>query len=183
MLRPCARANALSLTASGRLFAFLDALAITHSTMEHRPLFTVEEGRDLHTVIPGLHCKNLFLKNKKRQIWLVVMPGDKRANLPALEKKLDSGRLSFGSAALLMEILGVLPGAVTPFALINDEARQTTVVLDSDMMQAETVNFHPLRNNASTTILAADLVKFTKALGFAPLVLDCGEMVNEGTGK
>ncbi len=157
-----------------QLFAYFDQLGIAHSTVEHRPLFTVEEGRDLHHTIPGLHCKNLFLKDKKDKIWLVVMPGDKRANLNKLEKRIGAARTSFGKPELLMEVLGMTPGAVTPFALINDKALRVTVVLDSDMLKAEEVNFHPLRNNASTTIRTSDLVKFIKALGYTPLITDCG---------
>jgi len=157
-----------------RIFAFLDSLGIKHSTVRHKPLFTVDDGRDLHGEIPGLHCKNLFLKDRKGRLWLVVMPCDKRAGLAALEKKLCSGRLSFGSAELLMEVLGVAPGAVTPFALINDKTRRVTVVLDEDVMKAELVNFHPLRNDASTAILSADLLKFINVLKYEAIIIDCG---------
>ncbi len=157
------------------LFAYFDSLGIAHNTVAHRPLFTVEDGRDLHDSIPGLHCKNLFLKDKKGKIWHIVMPGDKRANLSKLEKRIGAARFSFGKPELLKEVLGVTPGAVTPFALINDTARRVTVVLDSDMLKADMVNFHPLRNDASTTIKTNDLVKFIKSLGYAPLIENCGD--------
>lgn len=156
------------------LFEFLDGLGVAHSTVEHLPLFTVDDGRDLHDSIPGMHCKSLFLKDKKEKIWLVVMPGDKRARLNELEKRVGAARFSFGKAELLLEILGVTPGAVTPFALMNDVQKRVTVVLDADMMGAEFVNFHPLRNNASTTLKAIDLLRFIKALGYEPLVKNCG---------
>jgi Ala-tRNA(Pro) deacylase len=158
-----------------QLFAFLDRLGIVHATVEHRPLFTVEDGRDLHHAIPGLHCKNLFLKDKKDGVWLVVMPGDKRANLRQLEKRLGAARLSFGNPELLLEVLGVTPGAVTPFALMNDTARRVRVVLDADMMKSEIVNFHPLRNDASTTLSSADLLMFINELGYKPMPVDCGD--------
>ena len=157
-----------------QLFAFLDQLGIRHQTVSHPPLFTVEDGRAWRHKISGLHCKSLFLKNKKGQVWLIVMPGDKRAGLTQLEKRLDAGRLSFGKPELLEKVLGIMPGAVTPFALLNDMARRVTVVLDMDMMQSETVNFHPLRNDASTTLRAADLLIFIKALGYMPIRADCG---------
>jgi Ala-tRNA(Pro) deacylase len=157
-----------------QLFAFFDSLGIAHSTVAHRPLFTVEDGRDLHDSIPGLHCKNLFLKDKKERLWLVVMPGDKRADLAKLEKRIGAARCSFGKPDLLLEVLGITPGAVTPFALINDKDRRVTVVLDTDMMKSEFVNFHPLRNDASTTLKTADLLKFIKAQGYKPLLEDCG---------
>jgi len=161
-----------------KLFALFDSLGISHSTVEHRPLFTVEDGRDLHHTIAGLHCKNLFMKDKKGKLWLIVMPGDKRAQITQLEKTIGSARLSFGKPDLLMEVLGIAPGSVTPFALINDTARRVTVVLDTDMMKADLVNFHPLRNNASTTLSAADLLKFIKALSYTPVLADCGPWVN-----
>ena len=103
-----------------------------------------------------------------------MLPGDKRANVNALERRIGSARLSFGKPDLLLDVLGVTPGAVTPFALINDTARRTTVVLDGEMMASETINFHPLRNDASTTIATPDLLDFVAALGYAPLIVDCG---------
>lgn len=157
-----------------RLFEFLDKLGINHSTIEHPALFTVEDGRDWHDKIPGLHCKNLFLKDRKDKIWLAVMPGNKRADLNRLEKRLGAPRFSFGKPELLTEVLKLTPGSVTPFGLMNDAQKRITVVLDADMLKAETVNFHPLRNTASTTIKAKDLVKFIEALGYTPIIEDCG---------
>jgi Ala-tRNA(Pro) deacylase len=162
------------MTTPAQLFAFFDSLNILHSTVEHPPLFTVEDGRDWHDKIPGLHCKNLFIKDKKGHIWLVVMPGDKRADLNHVEKALGAPRFSFGKPELLLEVLGMTPGSVTPFALMNDTQKRVTVVLDQDMLQSEYVNFHPLHNAASTTIRSTDLVKFIEALGYKPLVTDCG---------
>jgi Ala-tRNA(Pro) deacylase len=162
------------MSVSQPLFACLDSLGIAHSTAEHEPVFTVEDGRDWKHEIPGLHCKNLFMKDAKGRIALAVLPGDKRADIKGIEKKAGLGRLSFGKAELLKDVLGVEPGSVTPFALINDRERRVLVILDADMMQAETVNYHPLRNDASTTIRAEDLMKFVRALGYQPLVFDCG---------
>ena len=161
------------------LFALFERLNITHQTVEHPPLFTVADGRDWHGKIPGLHCKNLFMKDKKDKIWLIVMPGDKRAHMSALERAIGSARLSFGKPELLLDVLGITPGSVTPFALMNDTARRCTVVLDSDMMKAPLVNFHPLRNDASTSLPASDLLKFIKALSYDPLIVDCGQWVEE----
>jgi Ala-tRNA(Pro) deacylase len=157
-----------------QLFAFFDRLGIAHSTVEHPALFTVEDGRDWHDKIPGLHCKNLFLKDKKDQIWLAVMPCDKRADLNRLEKRLSAPRFSFGKPELLAEVMNLAPGSVTPFGLMNDVQKRITVILDADMLKSDRVNFHPLRNTASTTIKAADLVKFIEALGYKPLIADCG---------
>jgi Ala-tRNA(Pro) deacylase len=162
------------MTTPAQLFAFFDSLGIKHSTTEHPPLFTVEDGRNWHDKIPGLHCKNLFIKDKKGGIWLVVMPGDKRADLNRLEKQLGAPRFSFGKPELLLEVLGITPGSVTPFALMNDTQKRVTVVLDSEILQSEHVNFHPLHNTASTTIKSRDLVKFVQAFGYDPRVLECG---------
>jgi len=156
------------------LFAYFDALGIEHSTMTHPPIFTVEEGRAWHDKIPGLHCKNLFLKDKKDKIWLAVMPGDKRADLNRLEKRVHAARLSFARPDLLLEVLGLTPGSVTPFGLINDQQRRVTVVVDQDLPKSEWVNFHPLHNAASTTLRSADLLRFMRALGYDPLIVDCG---------
>jgi Ala-tRNA(Pro) deacylase len=157
------------------LFAFLDNLGIEHSTVTHPPFFTVDEGRPWHDMIPGLHCKNLFIKDRKGGIWHVVLPADKRADLGALEKALGAPRFSFARPEVLLEVLQLTPGSVTPFGLINDTARRATVVLDQDMLANEWVNFHPLRNDASTTIRAADLVTFVRALGYTPIIMTVPE--------
>ncbi len=157
------------------LFALLDSLGIEHSTVSHPPFFTVDEGRPWHARIAGLHCKNLFIKDRKGGIWHVVLPADKRADLGALEKSLGAPRFSFARPEVLMEVLQLTPGSVTPFGLINDTSRRVNVVLDQDMLASEWVNFHPLKNDASTTIRAADLVRFIRALGYAPLIVTVPE--------
>jgi Ala-tRNA(Pro) deacylase len=158
-----------------QLFAFFDQLGIAYTTIEHPPLFTVDDGREHWHRIPGMHCKNLFLKDKKDKIWLVVMPGDKRADLKQLGKQLGCRTLSFGKPELLLEIMGLTPGSVTIFGLINDTLKRITLVLDSEVAGSEMVNFHPLHNAASTAIRTEDLMKFIKALGYEPLVTDNGK--------
>lgn len=158
-----------------QLFAFFDQLDIAYHTVEHPPLFTVEDGREHWHKIPGMHCKNLFLKDKKDKIWLVVMPGDKRADLKQLGKQLGCGTLSFGKPELLLEVMNLTPGSVTIFGLINDTQKRVTPVLDSDVVGSAMVNFHPLHNAASTAIRSADLMKFIKALGYEPVIADDGK--------
>jgi Ala-tRNA(Pro) deacylase len=153
------------------LFALFDRLAIEHSTTEHPPFFTVEEGRPWHDRIPGLHGKNLFIKDRKGGIWLVVMPADKRADLGRLEKALCAPRFSFARPDVLQEVLALTPGSVTPFGLINDAQRRVTVILDEEILESEWVNFHPLHNAASTTLRSADLLRFVRALGYEPIVV------------
>ncbi len=153
------------------LFALFDQLGIEHATTAHPPFFTVQEGRRWHDGIPGLHCKNLFVKDRKGGIWLVVMPAEKRADLGRLEKLLGAPRFSFARPDVLWEVLGLTPGSVTPFGLMNDTGRRVTVILDEEMLDHPRVNLHPLHNAASTTLRSADLLRFVRALGYAPIIV------------
>ena len=153
------------------LFAFLDTLGIPHKTVTHPPLFTVEQSRELRGQIPGGHTKNLFLKDKKDAVFLVVAQEDAAIELKSLHRRLGaSGRFSFGSADLLLELWGVLPGAVTPFGAINDTGHRVIVVLDAPMMEHQTLNYHPLVNTMTTSIGRDDLVRFLAATGHPPRI-------------
>jgi len=154
-----------------QLFATLDALGIPHSTQQHPPLFTVEQSRKLRGQIPGWHTKNLFLRDKKNAIYLVVTLEDADIDLKGLHRRLGAnGRFSFGSSDLLNEVLGVEPGAVTPFGVINDTEGRVTVILDAAMMEHETLNYHPLVNTMTTSIGRDDLVKFLESTGHSPRI-------------
>jgi len=154
-----------------QLFAALDALGIAHSTIKHPPLFTVEQSRALRGQIPGGHTKNLFLRDKKYELYLVVAEEDAAIDLKGLHRLLGaSGRFSFGAADLLREVLGVDPGAVTPFGAINDAQGRVSVVLDAALMAHDTLNFHPLVNTMTTSIKRDDLVKFLKSTGHEPRI-------------
>ena len=154
------------------LFALLDAHGIAHHTYRHPPVFRVEEGAKIKAVMPGGHSKNLFLKDHRGQLWLISALGDTRIDLKALPAILGSGRLSFGSEERLHAALGVRPGSVTAFALINDPGRQVRFVLDKALLDHETVNFHPLSNDATTAVSSDGLMRFLDALGVEPLVID-----------
>lgn len=157
---------------SDDLFALFDRLGIRAVTHRHEPAFTVEEGHRVWGAIPGLHCKNLFLKDGKGKLWLVVAPADRRVDLKALPAKIGAARLSFGSASLLVEVLGIEPGSVTPFAVINDSGQRVSVVLDFWMMTQELVNYHPLRNDMTTTLTPAELTRFFEHTGHALRLVD-----------
>ncbi len=157
------------------LFAFLDKLAIRTTTLEHIPVFTVEDARKVHGDIPGGHCKNLFCKDEKGALWLIVALEDARIDLKAAKDRIGSKRLTFGKPELLLEILGVTPGSVTPFGLINDEKHLTHVILDEAMMRHELLNFHPLSNDATTTISSRDLMRFVEATGHHPRIVAVSE--------
>jgi len=154
-----------------QLFAALDALGIPYRTVKHPPVFTVEQAQALRGQIPGGHTKNLFLRDKKNALYLVVAQEDAEIELKGLHRRLGaSGRFSFGSADLLREVLGVAPGAVTPFGAINDSEGRVTVVLDAAMMEHDTLNFHPLVNAMTTSIKRDDLVKFLRSTGHEPRI-------------
>jgi len=154
-----------------QLFAYLDGLGIRHTTVKHPPLFTVEQSQTLRGQIPGGHTKNLFLRDKKSALYLVVAQEDAKIDLKGLHRVLGAtGRFSFGSADLLREVWGVEPGAVTPFGAINDTEGRVTVVLDAAMMEHETLNYHPLVNTMTTSIKRDDLVKFLESTGHPPRI-------------
>ena len=141
------------------------------STVEHPALFTVEQSRALRGEIAGAHTKNLFLKDKKDQVFLVVAGEAAEIDMKNLHKRIGSARLSFGKPELLLELLGVVPGSVTPFGVFNDTGRAVSVVLDAELMRADRLNFHPLENTATTTIARDDLVAFLRATGHEPRIL------------
>ena len=158
------------------LFAFLDKLGIAHATVTHPALFTVEQSRELRGTIPGAHTKNLFLKDKKDALFLATALEDAVIELKSLHRRLGaSGRFSFGSADLMRATLGIEPGAVTPFAAMNDSERRVSVVLDAALMRHETLNCHPLVNTMTTSIARADLVRFLEATGHPPRIVPVTE--------
>jgi Ala-tRNA(Pro) deacylase len=153
------------------LLARLEALGIASTTVEHEAVFTVAESSRLERELPGGHTKNLFLKDKKDRLYLVVALGNAHIDLKSLHKQLGSDRLSFGKPELLMDVLGVPAGSVTPFALINDRDHRVTVILDADMMRHERLNYHPLENTATTNIAREDLVRFIRSCGHEPRIM------------
>jgi Ala-tRNA(Pro) deacylase len=157
----------MSLAVAAPLFAFLDAHGIAHRTLEHAPVFHVGEGDEIKAALPGGHTKNLFLKDAKDRLWLVTALGETRIDLKALPARIGAARLSFGSEALMVETLGVRPGSVTPFGLLNDTARRVSLVVDAALLASDPVNFHPLTNTATTAVSAQGFVAFLEALGVA----------------
>ena len=162
------------------LYAAFDELGIAWKTMEHEAVFRVEEGREIKAAMPGGHTKNLFLKDAKDQLWLISAEGHARIDLKRLPAVVGSARLSFGNAALLEEVLGVTPGSVTVFALINDTQRRVRLVLDGGLFDHELVNFHPLTNTATTAVRSQDLDRFVRALGYEPQIVDFAALQAQG---
>jgi Ala-tRNA(Pro) deacylase len=158
------------------LLAYLAALGVETQTVDHPPLFTVEDSRALRGEILGGHTKNLFVKDKKGRLFLLVLGEETMVDLKRVHEKIGAqGRVSFGSAELLEEVWGVRPGAVTPFGALNDKNGRVSVVLDGAMMRHERLNFHPLVNTRTTGLQSADLLKFLRATGHEPLIVALGE--------
>ncbi len=155
-----------------QLFARLDALGIAHRTVEHPPVFTVEEAKALRGDLLGHHIKNLFLRNKKEEMWLVVAIEDRTIDLKRLGERLGAGRLSFGSPDRLRRQLGVEPGSVTPLALVNDRDRVVRLALDRGLADGGPINAHPLTNTMTTALSGPDLLRFFAATGHEPRWLD-----------
>ena len=152
----------------------LDQLGIEVQTVEHAPVYTVAESRALHRQIPGGHTKNLFLKDARGGLHLVIAHAHTQVDLKALPRTIGSARLSFGRPELLMEALGVTPGSVTAFALINDHARRVAVIVDATLSTFQSINCHPLENSATTSIARDDLLRFIRACGHVPRILYVG---------
>jgi Ala-tRNA(Pro) deacylase len=154
------------------LFSFLDSLGIRTTTRRHPPLYTVADSQALRGEIAGGHTKNLFLKDKKDNFFLLTVDEEAVVDLRQVHTLIGAAsRVSFGKPEMLMELLGVAPGAVTVFGLINDTRRRVRIVLDRALMENATINAHPLTNEATTSIAAADLVRFIEATGHDAAIL------------
>lgn len=155
-----------------KLFELFHRLGITTKTFEHEPLFTVEQAQAVAHNLPGAQCKNLFLKDSKQQLWLIVAHADSRIDLKTVARLFNAPELRFANADLLHTHLGVVPGAVTPFGLINDQEHRIIVLLDLILFDYDLVGFHPLRNSATTVLSPHALKKFIDACGNKVHVVD-----------
>jgi len=165
--------NDTARTTSDGLFARLQDLGIDFVNHEHPPLRTVAKSQELRGELPGAHIKNLFLRDKKRRYFLVTVAEDRDVDLKWLRRSIGAqGTLSFGSAEALEELLGVVPGAVTPFGVINDTGSAVTAFLDKDLLDATILNAHPLRNDMTTALSAQDLVTFMETVDHPPGTVD-----------
>lgn len=153
------------------LFVRLDQLGIATTTVDHQAVFTVAESTGLERSLPGGHTKNLFLKDAKDRLFLVIAQSSTPVDLKSLHKTLGCARLSFGKPELLMQILGVPAGSVTAFSLINDRGHRVSVVIDAALMSHDSINCHPLVNTATTNISRNDLLKFIRACGHDPRIV------------
>jgi Ala-tRNA(Pro) deacylase len=158
--------------AQRELFARFDALGIGHRTVRHAPVFTVDQAQAVRDDVAGAHTKNLFLKDKKGRLFLLVLEETASVDLKRVHQAIGaSGRVSFGSAEALLDHLGVTPGSVTAFAIMNDSQRHVTLVIDEPLLEADHICAHPLSNDATTVVSREDFLRFLEACGHPPLVL------------
>ncbi len=155
-----------------QVFAALDELGITHRTITHAPMRTVADSMALRDGVPGGYSKNLFLRNRKGKMIVVTLLEHRTVNLKALGQQLALGKPSFASEQRLMHYLGVIPGAVTPLAVINDTAKEVTAVLDKALVEKHPLHFHPCDNSMTTTLSASDLMKYMRAYHQEPVIVD-----------
>ena len=150
-------------TSPDDLFAYLDALGIAHQTTWHEAMFTVEQSAALKADMPGAHTKNLFLRDADGALVLIAAEAHNVLKLNQLHRKIGTRRLSFGAPELMTETLGVTPGSVTAFALMNDRPARVRFLVDQVLADAGTVNFHPLVNTATTAISQDGFRRFVEA--------------------
>ncbi|MGE3318282.1 MAG: prolyl-tRNA synthetase associated domain-containing protein [Candidatus Berkiella sp.] len=153
------------------LIAFLKQHQFDFHIHEHEPVFTVEEGLHLHEVIPGPHCKSLFLRDHKNNYLLLSLKEDKRVDLKALATILKVGRLSFGKPEALLAMLKLTPGSVTPYGLLFDEPKKVAFFLDEDLVQEEVTNFHPMRNDMTLSMPTASFLHFFTLIEHSPTIV------------
>lgn len=168
-------------TSPDTLLATLDELDIAYKTYTHKAVFTVEESDTIQDEMPGMHCRNLFLRDKKKNMFLVVAANETMIDLKKLAPMIDGGRLSFGSPDRLWENLGVTPGSVCPFAIINDTNQKVKIFLDKTMMSADIVNYHPMVNTMTIGLSPKDLVKFIEFTDHTPYILDLTDAAPDNT--
>ena len=156
-----------------QLLETLNKIEIVYDTQHHLPMRTVSESKELRGVPkPGAYTKNLFLRNKKGSMWLVTCYEDSDLDLHKVSTQLQSGRLSFGSTARLKQFLGVTPGSVSPFALINDSTLSVSFVMEKKLLQSKKLHLHPLDNTQTTTISTEDFLRFLAYIQHTPTYIE-----------
>jgi len=174
-MRPALRAPA----APADLFAFLGRIGAVHSTVQHPAVFTVEDGAALKAALPGGHSKNLFLKDARGQLWLICALGETVIDLKRAPAAIGSARLSFAREDRLWDALGVRPGSVTVFALINDPQHKVRLVLDAALLAHDLIHFHPLTNTATTAVSPDGLHRFLRELDVQPAIVDFAALAQD----
>ncbi|MGG7566911.1 prolyl-tRNA synthetase associated domain-containing protein [Rhodovulum sp. DZ06] len=163
-------------TSEADLLALLDRLGVQYTLHRHKPVFTVEESAEIEHSMPGWHTKNLFLKEKKGGFWLICCEAKRQVKVRDVVRAAGGKNPSFGKPEDLWRLMGLRPGSVCPFGLVNDAAREISLILDAEMMRAEIVNFHPLHNEATVALAPADLLRFLEHTGHAPALVEFADL-------
>lgn len=154
------------------LLKMLSDMGILYNLYHHRAVFSVGEADDVDADIGGTHTRNLFVRDKKENMFLVTLLAHRKIDLAKLAELIGAGRLSFGSPDRLMTYLGVTPGSVTPFSIINDQDRKVSLILDQEMMESDIVNYHPLINTMTVGLSPKDLSIFLERMSHVPQIID-----------
>ncbi len=162
-------------TSPEALMTRLESLGISYDLHHHKAVFTVAESETVDSEIPGTHCRNLFLRDRKKKNYLLVLQNTTEVDIKKLPAVIESAPLSFGSADRLWQFLGVRPGSVCPFSIINDTENQVKVMLDKSMMETEVVNYHPLLNTMTVAVTPKDLIKFIEDCGHEAHIVDLSD--------
>jgi Ala-tRNA(Pro) deacylase len=166
------------------LLAMLERLGIKTSTHEHEAVFTVEQSRHVHEMVPGAHTKNLFVKDKKDNYFLIIAESSAQIAMNRIHGLIGAkSRLSFANAERLMDFLGVSPGSVTAFAPVNDAGRRVSVIIDEPLLENDNINCHPLTNTMTTTISRTDLLRFLDHVGHPPVIARLSGEPDDGTAS
>lgn len=167
-------------TSPEALLKHINSLDIDYDLYHHEAVFTVAEADKVDAEIPAHHTRNMFLRTKKKQNYLVTLSHDTPVDLKKLENLIEAKRFSFGSPDRLMEILGVYPGSVTPLSVINAPVNDITIILEDKMMKANKIAVHPLINTMTVTLSPSDLLKFMDDLGHKPQIFDLSNIAPDG---
>lgn len=159
-------------TTPEQLLARFDAVGVSYDLHHHEAVYTVAESQKLDRDISGIHCRNLFLRDKKKKNYLLVLQNETQVDMKKLPPVIGSDRLSFGSADRLWQFLGVRPGSVCPFSIMNDAEKEVKILLDKSMMEGKIVNYHPLLNTMTVSLSPSDLLKFIEHCGHEPHIVD-----------
>jgi len=159
-------------TSPEKITQILDSIYIKYDLHHHEAVFSVKDAAKVETTIAGAHCRNMFLRDKKKKMFLLTLQNETPVDLKKLEKRLSCGRLSFGSPERLFDYLGVHPGSVCPFSVINDDAHDVTLILEKEMMGRDLVTYHPLLNTMTLALAPADLIKFLDHIGHPYEIID-----------
>ena len=162
-----------------RFLEILERMGLTYTLHHHRAVFSVSESSDIDAEIPGAHTRNLFLRDKKENMFLLTLMAHTKIDLNLLPSLLGSGRLSFGSPDRLKKYLGITPGSVTPFAVVNNEKHAVKLILDKEMMEKDIVNFHPLINTMTVGLTPDALLKFLANIGCPFQIMDLAPATKE----